>query len=79
MRERARTSDVKLGVVVDGGLPCELAHALWGTVIHHEAQRAVLNQQLDRVEKPVVHRLHAATNTHTKEIFSMVPITINYC
>ena len=83
------TSYVKLGVVVDGGLTCELAQALRGTVIHHQAQRAVLDQQLDRVEEPIVHRLHAATNTHTHththteteegEIFSMVPIMINYC
>lgn len=33
-----RTSDVKLGVVVDGGLACQLSQALVGAVIHHEAQ-----------------------------------------
>lgn len=63
---RARTSYVQLSVVVDRRLACQLAQALGGSVIHHQAQRAVLNQQLDCVEKPVVHRLHAATNMCTQ-------------
>lgn len=32
---RVRTSYVKLGVVVDGGLACQLSQALVGAVIHH--------------------------------------------
>jgi len=60
-----RTSDVKLGVVVDGGLACQLAQALGGPVIHHQAQRTVVNQKLHRVEEPVIHRLNAVTHTHT--------------
>lgn len=62
-----RTSDVKLGVVVDGGLARQLAQALVGAVIHHQAQRVVLNEQLDRVEKSVIHRLDAVTNTSRKK------------
>lgn len=61
------TSYVKLGVVVDRGLACKLSQTLGGTVIHHQTQRTVLNQQLDRVEKAVIHRLHAVTNTHRKK------------
>lgn len=56
------TSDVQLGVVVHGGLPRQLAQTLGGAAVHHQAERAVLNQQLDCMEKPIVHRFHAVTH-----------------
>lgn len=59
---RVFTSDVKLRVVVNGRLTGQFAQTLGGAVVHHQAQRAVLDQQLDRVEEPVVHRLHTVTN-----------------
>lgn len=77
-----RTSYVKLGVVVDGGLACQLSQALVGAVIHHEAQWVVLNQQLNCVEKPIIHRLDAVTNAQTEKKghnFSTCMIMIDYC
>lgn len=77
----AHTSYIKLCVVVNRGLTCQLAQTLRRTAVHHQAQRTVLDQQLNCVEKAVVHRLHTVTNTQTKrtEVLSMVPIMINYC
>lgn len=48
--------------MVHGGLTCQLAQTLGGAAVHHQAERTVLNQQLDCVEKPVIHRFHAVTH-----------------
>lgn len=60
------TSYVELSVVVNGRLTCQLAQALWGTIVHHQTQRTVLNQHLNCMEKPVIHRLHTVTHKHTQ-------------
>lgn len=44
------TSYVELCVVVHRGLAGQLAQALGGSLVHHQAQRVVLNQELHRVE-----------------------------
>lgn len=54
---------------MDGRLTCQLSQTLWGTVVHHQAEWTVLYQQLHCVEKPVIHRLHTVTHTHTKTGF----------
>lgn len=65
LRASVLTSYVELCVVVDGRLTCQLPQTLWGTVVHHQAEWTVLYQQLHRVEKPVIHRLHTVTHTKT--------------
>lgn len=67
----ALTSYVKLCVVVDGRLTCQFSQTLLGTVVHHQAEGTVLYQQLHRVEKPVIHRLHAVTRIW-QQAFSVV-------
>lgn len=48
--------------MVHGGLTCQLAQTLGGAAVHHQAERTVLNQQLDGVEKPVIDGFHAVTH-----------------